>query len=38
MQEMLPDLADFTLQEQIEGNLLFSISRAKFNGSYTEDA
>ena len=27
--------ADFTLQEQLEDNLMVSISRAWYNGSYT---
>ena len=34
-QEIFLDLADFTLQEQPEGNLMVAISRAWYNGSYT---
>ena len=29
------NLADFTLQEQLEGNLMVAISRPWYNGSYT---
>ena len=29
------NLADFALQEQLEGNLMVAISRAWYNGSYT---
>ena len=29
------DFADFALQEQLEDNLMVSISRAWYNGSYT---
>ena len=29
------DLADFILQEQPDDNLMFAISRAWYNGSYT---
>ena len=29
------DLADFALQEQLEGNLMVAISQAWYNGSYT---
>ena len=32
---MLLNLADFVLQEQLEGNLMVAISRAWYNGSYT---
>ena len=34
-QEILVDLADFTLQERPEGNLMVTIYRAWYNGSYT---
>ena len=34
-QEILPDLADFALQEQSEDNLMVITSRAWYNGSYT---
>ena len=34
-QETLLDFADFALQEQLEDNLMVSISRAWYNGSYT---
>ena len=34
-QEILLDLADFTLQEQLEDNLMVAISQALYNGSYT---
>ena len=34
-QETLLDLVDFALQEQLEDNLMVSISRAWYNGSYT---
>ena len=34
-QEILLDLTDFALQEQPEDNLMVSISRAWYNGSYT---
>ena len=34
-QEILLDLADFALQELPEDNLVVSISRAWYNGSYT---
>ena len=34
-QEILLDLADFTLQEQTEDNLMVAISQAWYNGSYT---
>ena len=34
-QEILPDLADFPLEEQTEDNLMVVISRAWYNGSYT---
>ena len=34
-QEILLDLADFPLQELTEDNLMVSISRAWYNGSYT---
>ena len=37
-QEILPDLSDFALKEQIESNLMVSISRAWYNGSYTMPA
>ena len=33
--EMLLNLADFALQEQLEGNLMVAVSRAWYNGSYT---
>ena len=33
--EILLDLADFALQEQQKDNLMVSISRAWYNGSYT---
>ena len=33
--EILLNLADFALQEQLEGNLMVAISRAWYNGSYT---
>ena len=33
-QEILVDFADFASQEQLEGNLMVSISRAWYNGSY----
>ena len=29
------DHADFAWQEQLEGNLVVAISRARYNGSYT---
>ena len=32
---MLLNLADFVLQEQLEGNLMVAISRPWYNGSYT---
>ena len=32
---MFINLADFALQEQLEGNLMVAISRAWYNGSYT---
>ena len=32
---MLPDHADFALQEQAEDNLMVAISRPWYNGSYT---
>ena len=32
---MLLDFADFALQEQLEENLMVSVSRAWYNGSYT---
>ena len=35
MEEVLQDFADFALQEQLEDNLMVSISRAWYNGSYT---
>ena len=34
-QEISLDFADFTLQEQLEDNLMVSISQAWYNGSYT---
>ena len=34
-QEILLDFAHFALQEQLEYNLMFAISRAWYNGSYT---
>ena len=34
-QEILLDFAHFALQEQLEDNLMFAISRAWYNGSYT---
>ena len=34
-QETLLAFADFALQEQLEENLMVSISRAWYNGSYT---
>ena len=34
-QEIMLDHADFALQEQPEDNLMVSISRAWYNGSYT---
>ena len=34
-QEILLDFADFALQVQLEDNLIVSISRAWYNGSYT---
>ena len=34
-QEMLLDFADFTLQEQLEDNLMVSVSRTWYNTSYT---
>ena len=34
-QEKLLDFADFVLQEQLQHNLMVSISRAWYNGSYT---
>ena len=37
-QEIFLDLADFTLQEQHEGNLMVALSRAWYNGSYTMTA
>ena len=37
-QEILVDLADFTLQEQQEDNLMVGISWAWYNGSYTMTA
>ena len=37
-QEILVDLADFTLQEQQEDNLMVAISWAWYNGSYTMTA
>ena len=33
-QEILLDLADFTLQERPEDNLMVAISQAWYNGSY----
>ena len=33
--EILLNLADFTLQEQLEGNSMVAISRAWYDGSYT---
>ena len=34
-QELLLDLADFALKEQPEDNLMVTIPRAWYNGSYT---
>ena len=34
-QEILLDLADFFFQEQLEDNLMITIPRAWYNGSYT---
>ena len=33
--EILLNLADFALQEQLEGNLMVAVSRPWYNGSYT---
>ena len=34
-QKLLPDLADFALQEQPEDNSMAAVSRAWYNGLYT---
>ena len=35
IKKIIQDFADFALQEQLENNVMVSISRAWFNGSYT---
>ena len=37
-QEILLDIGDFALHEQPEGNLMVTISRAWYNGSFTRAA